>query len=234
MNETLSTFKRRWFLSRAGAGLAGIGAVVGGRTVVEAQTAGGAATFEPARHEEDAWFDQVPGVHRFFLDTVSANGFGEGLFFANNFYTANRSGYKLADKDLAVVICARHASTPFAYNQAMWTKYGAILSELAEFTDPKTKQAVTVNVYQASGYGDALRNRNVTIDSLVARGTHFAVCAMATRMFASMVARRTNQQADAVFTEITSNLVGNAQMVPAGIVAVNRAQEHGYTFAYVG
>jgi len=35
-----------------------------------------------------------------------------------------------------------------------------------------------------------------------------------------------------VVKEITENLIGNAHMVPAGILAVNRAQERGYSFIY--
>jgi len=31
-----------------------------------------------------------------------------------------------------------------------------------------------------------------------------------------------------------ANLVGNAHMVPAGIIAVNRAQERGYSFVVGG
>ena len=42
--------------------------------------------------------------------------------------------------------------------------------------------------------------------------------------------RATNGTTDDIYKELTSNLVANAHMVPAGIVAVNRAQEHGYTF----
>ena len=38
---------------------------------------------------------------------------------------------------------------------------------------------------------------------------------------------------DAIFKELTENLVPNGRMVPAGIVAVNRAQERGYSFVYV-
>jgi hypothetical protein len=37
--------------------------------------------------------------------------------------------------------------------------------------------------------------------------------------------------ADAIYNELTTNLVSNARMVPAGIVAVNRAQERGYSLA---
>ena len=57
---------------------------------------------------------------------------------------------------------------------------------------------------------------------------------MATRRVAGVIAQATSASADAIYNELTSNLVPNSHMVPAGIVAVNRAQERGYTFANVG
>ncbi len=50
---------------------------------------------------------------------------------------------------------------------------------------------------------------------------------------ASAIAQKTGGKTDDVFKELSENLVPNARLVPAGIVAVNRAQEHGYTFSYV-
>jgi intracellular sulfur oxidation DsrE/DsrF family protein len=44
-----------------------------------------------------------------------------------------------------------------------------------------------------------------------------------------MIARAAGGDTDAVFAEMTANLVSNARMVPAGIVAVSRAQERGYS-----
>jgi intracellular sulfur oxidation DsrE/DsrF family protein len=76
-----------------------------------------------------------------------------------------------------------------------------------------------------------LPNNGVTIDALVARGVHFAVCEMATRRFANAIATATKGDADAIFEELSSNLIRNAHLVTAGIVAVNRAQERGYAFA---
>ena len=38
----------------------------------------------------------------------------------------------------------------------------------------------------------------------------------------------------AVFEELSKNLVRNAHLTPAGIVAVGRAQERGFTFGYGG
>jgi intracellular sulfur oxidation DsrE/DsrF family protein len=228
------TLARRSFLSRLAAGAGAFGAAFGASAAVEAGTAPAASgDFQPARHAEDDWFDQTTAKHRFFYDTTSAQGFGQALFFARNYLAANASGYKLTDADLAQIICMRHESTSFAFTDAMWAKYGPMLSERAGgFVDPRTKQVPTTNLYLATGYGDALQNGNVTSEQLARRGVRFAVCALATRAAAQLIATKTGANVDTVFKELTENLILNGRMVPAGIVAVNRSQEHGYSFVY--
>jgi intracellular sulfur oxidation DsrE/DsrF family protein len=53
---------------------------------------------------------------------------------------------------------------------------------------------------------------------------------MATSRIAGMIARAAGSNAEAVNKELMANLVSNGRMVPAGIIAVNRAQERGYSF----
>jgi hypothetical protein len=231
---------RRSFLSRVCAGAAAFGAAVGAAPGLEAQSApersgvGPASGWQPARHPEDDWFDQTAAKHRFFLDTTTPEAFGRAIFFARNFFVANASGYRLTDADVAQVICVRHQSTSFAFTDAMWGKYGAALSERAGgFVDPKSKQVPTTNLFQSTGYGETLNNGGVTVDAILKRGVRLAVCAMATRAAASLIAQKSGGKVDDIFAELTGNLVLNAHMVPAGIVAVNRAQERGYTFSYV-
>ena len=116
----------------------------------------------------------------------------------------------------------------------MWAKYGAALSERADdFLDPKTHQPPTVNVYLATGYGDALRNGGITLDALAKRGVRFAVCAMSTRRAATAIAQKTGGKLEDVLAELRAHLIPNGRLVAAGIVAVNRAQERGYTFSNV-
>jgi intracellular sulfur oxidation DsrE/DsrF family protein len=115
----------------------------------------------------------------------------------------------------------------------MWAKYSAALAERSGFTDPKTKAPATINVFQAAGYNAVLANQGVLLDAVLKRGVRLAVCALATRAVASLIARQAGGKADDIFTELTEHLVPNAHMVPAGIVAVNRAQERGYSFAYI-
>ncbi|HEX4935923.1 MAG TPA: hypothetical protein VFV33_22235 [Gemmatimonadaceae bacterium] len=190
--------------------------------------------YRPARHAQDDWLDQVPGVHRFFFDATSPTGVGDAITFASNYYVASKSGYGLEAKDLAVVICLRHWATPFAFSDAMWEKYGAAIAERIKFADPKTKAAPTANVYQADDYGMLLGNRGTTLDAMVKRGTHFAICDMATRAFAGIAAAKGGGKAEDIYQELRANTVANAHYMAAGIVAVNRAQERGYSLQYIG
>jgi intracellular sulfur oxidation DsrE/DsrF family protein len=231
--NTFGLRERRSFLSRLAAGAAVVGGTVFGSRPVAAQSA--SAPWRPARHTQDDWLDQIPGSHRFILDTTSPLGLGSSLIFTNNFFVASQNAYGLGNPDAAVVIVLRHNSTPFAYTDAIWAKYGTAIGEAAGgFDDPKTKTRPTVNVYNVSGYGAALPNNNVTLEALIGRGVHFAVCQMATRRFAGAIAAAQKLDTEAVYKELASNLIRNSHLVAAGIVAVNRAQEKGYAFANAG
>jgi intracellular sulfur oxidation DsrE/DsrF family protein len=222
--------ERRRFLSRFAAGAAVVGGLLRGDSA-NAQSAR-AEEWQPARHAKDDWLEQLPGRHRFIIDSITPLGFGSALLFANNFFLANQNGYGLGDNDAAVVIVARHFSTCFAFTDPMWRKYGAAIGDAAGgFDDPKIKMRPSSNVYMSATHQSLLPNYGVTLDSLVARGVHFAVCEMATRRFAGAIATATKGDADAIFKELSSNLIRNTHLVTAGIVAVNRAQERGYTFA---
>ncbi|HEY3162488.1 MAG TPA: hypothetical protein VGJ78_26200 [Vicinamibacterales bacterium] len=193
----------------------------------QAQTPG--TRFQPARHAQDAWLDAVPGKHRIFIDAATVRGAGEALLYSNNLYEANKSGYSLPEQDVVVVACLRHFATAFAFNDAVWGKYGTSMSTMLEFTDPKTKQPPSKNLLFSADYGMQLPNLGTTIDSVVRRGTRFAVCDMATHFFAGQVAMMSGGNADAIYRELVANTIPNSHMVAAGVVAVNRAQEYGYS-----
>lgn len=205
---------RRLFLSWVGAGALAATATASAQTPVVVN-----GSWQPARHSQDDWLDQLAGVHRFVVDTTTPAGFEAALLFVGNYFAANRSGYDLSDKDLAVVIVARHDSTPFAYTDSMWAKYGPSLVLRSGFVDPAKRPPAT-NLY---------RQR---LEGLITRGVHLAVCQMATRFLANTIANASGGKADDVYGELTANLLANSHMVPAGIVAVNRAQERGYSFAH--
>ncbi len=224
-----SSPERRSFLTRRNGGVTSIAAMaIGGAAMIQGKSTK-PTRWEPARHEKDDWLDQLPGKHRLVFDTTTAEGMGEAIAYANNFLNVNQSDYGLQNTDLALVIIARHGSTPFAYNDAMWAKYGMAMTVLTKFDDPKTKSAPKANVYNSGDYGTLLPTFGVTLGALSKRGVQVAVCSLATRFIAGMIAGASGGNADAINSELIANLVNNARMVPAGIVAVNRAQERGYS-----
>jgi hypothetical protein len=188
-----------------------------------------ARRYQPARHSQDEWLDAVPGTHRTVIDCASTASAGAGILYANNLYIANAKGYSLKEPDVAVVVCLRHFATVFAFNDVVWGKYGQALGEAVKFTDPRTGRAPSVNLLDAAGYGMELPNGGITIASVAKRGTQFAVCDMATNMLAGLIAASTKGVQEAVYTEFVRNLIPNSHLMAAGVVAVNRAQEYGYT-----
>ena len=209
---------RRSFFSKLGFGLAGGAAMGTAGSPALAQSSEGAG-FQPLRHAQDDWYGQVPGRHRFLFDAPYADGFSSALQFINNYYNLNVSEYGLKESDLAVIVVARHQSTMFAYSDAVWAKYGKPIADRINLVDPKTKQPPTANMYKDR------------LDMLIKRGLQIAVCQQATRGNAGAIAMATSQTQEAVFEELKANLLPNARLVPVGILAVNRAQEHGYSLS---
>ena len=221
---TDSMTSRRSLVSALGAGLAAF--ALGSRS---AGAQARVTRFQPARHPQDAWLDSLPGRHRTFIDTSTVSGGGSALLYAYNLYEANKKDYALQDRDVAVVVCFRHASTSFGFNDAMWAKYGKTMNKAVQMTDPRTKQPPTTNLFYSVDYGTDLTNYVSTIQDLVKVGTHFAICGMASRGVAESIAADTAGNADAVYSELMANRIPNSHMVTAGVLAVNRAQEYGYT-----
>jgi intracellular sulfur oxidation DsrE/DsrF family protein len=227
----MASKSRRTFLSNLGAAAsAAAGATVAGGAAAHAQTPAPAAAdphWQPARHSEDDWFDQLPGKHRFYFDSTTPERLEDAIQFVGNYYSANRGVYGLGNADLAVVVGMRHRSAPFAFNDAMWAKYGGVLAKRAEFVDPKTKEMPAVNYFTPKAPAAPARPRGLA--SLMALGVQFAICNLSTHAIAGLIAAAHGGTADEKYKEITANLIDHARLVPAGIVAVNRAQERGYS-----
>ena len=222
------TEARRSFMARLGAGATALGAMFAtGGSRAQAQPASSA--WQPMRHAQDDWLDQLPGKHRCFFDTTTTEALVDAILFAGNYYNVNKNTYGLENGDLAVVIGLRHQSAPFGYNDAIWAKYGAALAERAKFTDPKSNQTPIANPYAPAASGGASGSRGGGLTALSGRGAHISVCDLSTHGIAGMIAQKVGGKAESIYTELAANLIGNARLVPAGILAVNRAQERGYS-----
>ena len=212
---------RRKFL--AGAGLVAAGAAV----AANAQEAGHSG-FTPARHAEDSWMDEMGGTHRAFVDSSTGSGGIAAMNFASNILLAHAQGYGGSDEDYGMIVCFRHDSSPYGFNDAMWEKYGELFMGRTGVSN-ENGDPVTVNPLSVERtYG----NRSNTIDSMSARGVRFAVCDLSTRGMAGMLARSTGRTSDEVYEELTTNAIPSSHFVPAGVMAATRAQEYGFSFLY--
>jgi intracellular sulfur oxidation DsrE/DsrF family protein len=205
---------RRSFLAR----LAGVGSALAG-IIALPSTSAAESTTGPT-HPADAWLDDLKGQHKMIFDCTSVENGGAGWTFARNFLTANTGPiYQLKDSDINAIVCVRHSSSVFGFNDAMWSKYK--LGESQKVSD---------------GGSPATKNPHANVaNDLAKRGVIVAVCGMATTRIARTVAGDTGMSAADVEADLRANLVtSTARVVAAGVIVTNRAQERGFTYTYVG
>ena len=219
---------KREFVRLAGLGLGAVTAAVANG----ASPAPAAEMRGPTSEPQDRWLDELGRRHRQVFDTISAEGVARALTFTHTFYAANQDAYGIDPRDLGVIMIFRAGSTAFGFNDKIWTKYSAPLARRYKVLDPTTKSAPVVNIYNAADKAVSLPTNGLTLDALGRMGGHFAVCAVASQKLAAALAEDTGGSRESVYAEFQSNLVPNARIVPAGIIAVNRAQEHGYALCY--
>jgi intracellular sulfur oxidation DsrE/DsrF family protein len=232
---------RRSFLSRLAAGAAAASAAIGLPRLAGAQTATQRET-----HELDKWIDELKGQHKQIYDCVTKARIGD-MMFARNFVVANRTDYGLKDDDISSIVSLRHEATAFAFNDAMWEKYkiGEVLDIPQRMLGGRGGNAgpppvadttrVTPDSTAAAAVPKATRNPQMSaITSMGAMGVQFTVCALALRAVSGTYARKLGLQSEDVRADLLANLVPKCRPVPAGVVIVNRAQEKGFTYLYIG
>jgi hypothetical protein len=186
--------------------------------------------FRPERHALDAWLDQVEGGHRIFVDSATGDGAGNALLYANNLFQAHTSAYDGDVSDLDIVVCFRHFSTPYGYSDAVWEKYGEAIHGVTPVPGLAANAVPETNPFNSPdpAYG------GVTIGSVAGRGARFAICENATRFFAAQLAAATDSSANEVFDELVAGAIDDSRFVSAGVIALTRAQEYGYSLLYAG
>lgn len=224
MSQDPAAVERRSFLTRWNTGLVSLAALAG---IAKAQQKAAAkANFAPALHDQDDWLER-PAKHRVVIDSTEPDGTGDALLWASNVFRTSQRDYGVENGDIALLVVLRHSSAAFGMSDAMWEKYGAQLAARGKIQDPKTHAAPNKNIYNAHGYNE-LSSMGNTLESVAKLGAQFAICSLSTRGNAGIIAKATGQDTDAVYAELTSHLIINARMVPAGVVTVIHAEERGY------
>jgi len=182
----------------------------------------------------DEWFKKVKGKHRIVFDVTKPN---EVMPFAwpKVFLLTNEKTGTPA-KENSVVVVLRHDGIPYAFEDRVWEKYK--FGEVFKADDPKTKAASLRNPFWKPKEGDfaipGIGNVQIGINELQSDGVMFCVCDMAMTVFSAAVAKGMNMDAAAVKKDWVAGLLPGIQVVPSGVWAVGRAQEHGCAYCYAG
>ena len=82
--QSPSSSERRSFLTYVNSRVTALAALAAGGAALSQAKSKDVKRWEPARHDKDDWWDEMPGKHRLVFDTISADGFGASLFSSSH------------------------------------------------------------------------------------------------------------------------------------------------------
>ena len=220
MSDLMATkTARRGFLGR----IAAAAAVVGLGGVPSRAGAENARRETSADAALDAWFGKIQGKHRIIFDAPEPN---DGLVAIWPRVYLNTMAATYPGTATAVVIL-RHGAIPLAMGDALWTKYG--IGEMFKIKDGDA--TATRNPYATI---TGLPIPGLGIAELLKSGVLVGACDVALTIYSSGAAKKMNLDPAVVKKEWIAGLIPGVQLVPSGVMAVGRAQEHGCTYCFAG
>lgn len=212
MSELFSSRQpRRSFLGKAAAALAAFTA--GFPASAEAE-----AIDKTLDSDHDAWIKASKGKHRQFFHAFPAQE--AAMLMASNYLDSYTQDFNAKPGEVNAVIGVHGPALAIGFNDAAWAKYA--FGKSTGINDPATKEPVVKNVFAGAG--------PLGVPALQKRGVTFLVCNTALRRLSRMMAEQRGETYEAVYGDLKSMLLPGAILVPALVVAINRAQEAGFTY----
>ncbi len=220
--------KRRGFLGTISAGAFALGFSILKPLAVAAEKTSEFYSSE----EPDKWFNQIKGKHRIVFDIKEPYDNPVLPFVWPRVFLMTNSVTGTPEKACSVVMVLRHEAIPFALDSNLWEKYklGEVFKiNNAESNSPQTKNPYwkpAQGTFKAPGIGEV----SIGINELQDSGVMFCVCNAALTVYSAAVAGQKNMPAEEVYKEWTAGVLPGIQIVPSGVWAVGRAQEHGCAY----
>jgi len=231
-HEHHSANGRRNFLGSIATGAA----VLGAASLAAPLSLQANASFSPAKTtaDPDAWFNQLKGKHRIVFDVTRPH---EMFPFAwPKVFMLTNAGTGTPEKECNVVVILRHDGIPYAFEDKLWEKYK--FGEMFKADDPLTKAPATRNPFWKPKPGDfkvpGIGNVAIGINELQENGVMFCVCDVAVTVYTAVAAQKMNVDPAGLKKEWLAGLLPGVQVVPSGVWAVGRAQEHGCAYCFAG
>ena len=224
MEDPKNTLHRRGFLGTVAAGAATLG--LSKLASVEAL----AAPPPPGTIAEDfeAMCKSMKNrKHRQVYDAPMPNH-GFAMIWSWAFLeTNNATG--TPDKDLGIIVVLRHEAIPYAMEDGLWSKYK--FGEKFEIEDPTTKKPSVRNLVIKP---EDVPLPAMTMDAVQKRGVQIGVCDLAMTFYSGRFAKEMDMKAEDVKKDWVGGVLPGIKLLPSGVWAVNRAQEHGFTYCFAG
>ena len=188
--------------------------------------------------DPEAWFNKIKGKHRVVFDATESKSPPDDImplawpriFLITNSMTGT------PDKDQSVVIVLRHAGIFYGLEDRVWSKYK--LGETFKLTDRATNAPAVRNQYWKPKPGyfkvPGIGNVAIGVNELQDSGVMFCICNMALTVYSAIVADGMKMKPEDVYNDWKSAVFPGIQIVPSGVWAVGRAQEHGCKYIFAG
>jgi intracellular sulfur oxidation DsrE/DsrF family protein len=184
--------------------------------------------------DPDEWFKQIKGKHRIVFDVTRPHEnfpfAWPRVFLITNIQTGT------PENQQSVVVVLRNKAIAYAFEDRLWSKYK--FGEVFTIEDPGTKVLSVRNPFWKPKPGDfkmpGLGNAAIGINELQNSGVMFCVCNSAITGHSEVLARQMNLDPEKVRKDWLSGLLPDIQIVPSGVWAVGRAQEHGCAYCFAG
>ena len=234
MNANQKT-DRRGFLGTMAGAVAVAGLPIAGARLAAAEVAGA-----------DDWIKEVKGTHRCLFDFPqhkNAMPLLHILNYINTYNTAYKTGPGQVGAVGTLYSAGPQASIPLAFNDAIWAKY-----ELGAYLKLKDANGAfyTRNVFNKPTQKDlhllmaAIESPNIPaladavpalgIESLQKMGAKFILCANALGIWVLELEARGKGKAADIDQELRANLLPGVTIVPAMVIAIEKAQEAGIKY----
>ena len=221
-----------------------LGQMFGAAAAASLSVSGTHAAAEESGHDD--WIKEVKGTHRCLFDFPQhKNGFP--LLHILNYLNTYATAYKTAPGQVGAVgtfySAGNQASIPLAFNDTIWAKY-----ELGAYTGLKDSagKAYTHNVFNRPTPKDLHLLMNavgsptipaladampaIGIENLQKMGTKFVLCANALGIWCLELEARGKGKAKDIDAELRANLLPGVTIVPAMVIAIEKAQEAGIKY----
>ena len=176
---------------------------------------------------DNSWLDRLTARHRQIFDIPIYHD-GGGLFYAKNYLNALRDAYGAQHPDVQAVLGIHGDAYPIVFADAIWDKYE--FGKQTKTMDPRTRKWARRNVLWQAREGEG--TAEYTVDALQSRGAQFLLCNNVLRLVTQRLAEKASVSSTAMRAELIAGLLPKVIIVPAMVVAIGLAQEHGCAYVY--